>query len=365
MPRDGQDSAPPGRRRSRTVRAAALVTLGLGAVGCDDTPPPDLPGQAEARLDACRAAHRRLGEDPARCDVLEQVVAREHDANRPRFATIAACETLFGRGACEGETLAATGPNWRPALAGWARVPDRQTQMQPVVRDRTQQLWALPEPVVPPTGGIASQAAPRAVAAAEVPAATRLPLSTSLAYYRLAPVYPDEATCTAEWQACERLDEPLPTRFATQEACRGYWSHCVEVELPDSALSMTVADAAPVPGESSGTNTRTGSSGSRVIWWGGYNNTWRNTYAGGVGPRYQGWTWTADRQPTAAYRPATGTGPLRAWDSTARRLDTANRMGTYSGRSASGVTGSTVSRTGSTISRAGFGSTGRAYSSGG
>ena len=57
--------------------------------------------------------------------------------------------------------------------------------------------------------------------------------------------------------------------------------------------------------------------------------------------------------------------PLRAWDSGSRRLDVANRMGTVSGRSVSRLTGSTVSRTGSTISRAGFGSTGRAYSSGG
>ncbi len=57
--------APPGRRRSRTIRAAALVTLGLGVAGCDETPPGDLPDRTESRLDACRAAHRRLGDDPA------------------------------------------------------------------------------------------------------------------------------------------------------------------------------------------------------------------------------------------------------------------------------------------------------------
>ncbi|WP_255528972.1 hypothetical protein [Roseomonas rosulenta] len=37
---------PPSHRRSRTVRAAALVTLGLGAAGCDETPPGELPGAA-------------------------------------------------------------------------------------------------------------------------------------------------------------------------------------------------------------------------------------------------------------------------------------------------------------------------------
>ena len=102
-----------------------------------------------------------------------------------------------------------------------------------------------------------------------------------------------------------------------------------------------------------------------MIWWGGYNNTWRNTYAGGVGPRYQGWTWTADRQPTAAYRPATGTGPLRAWDSGTRSLGQANRMATYVGGSSARQGGSSISRPTSVITRAGFGSTGRAYSSGG
>lgn len=359
MPRDGQE-APPARRRSRTVRAAALVTLGLGAAGCDETPPPDLPGQTEARLDACRAAHRRLGEDPARCDILEQVIAREHGETRPRFATVAACETLFGRGACEGETLAATGASWRPALVGWARTPGQANSVQPVVRDRAQQHWALAEPVIPPAGGLAAQPPPRAVAGPDVPATARVPLAVSLAYYRLAPLYPDEATCSAEWQACERFDQPLPTRFATQESCRASWSHCVEVELPESALTMAVAEP-PAPAQ--GTTGSTGS--ARGIWWGGYNTYWRRNYAGGIGPRYQGWTWTADRQPTAAYRPATGTGPLRAWDSGSRRLDVANRMGTVSGRSASRLTGSTVSRPSATITRAGFGSTGRAYSSGG
>lgn len=364
MPRDGQHPPQAARRRSRTVRAAALVTLGLGAAGCDETPPPDLPGQTEARLDACRAAHGRLGEDPARCDTLEQVVAREHAQSRPQFATVAACETLFGRGACEGETLAATGPNWRPALAGWARVPGEQNRVEPVVRDRAQQLWALPEPAAPATGGLATQPAPRPVAATDFAANARAPFAVSLAYYRLAPIYPDEATCTAEWEGCERFDVPLPTRFATQETCRATWSHCVEVELPESALTMAAADAAPAQGE--GTSSGTGSTTTRTaIWWGGYNNTWRRSYASGIGPRYQGWTWTADRQPTAAYRPATGTGPLRAWDSSSRRLGTASRMGVYSGRTASRLTGSTVSRPTSTITRAGFGSTGRAYSSGG
>ena len=358
------EAEPAPRRRSRRVRAAALVTLGLGAAGCDEAPPPDLPGQTEPRLDACRAAHRRLGEDPARCDILEQVIAREHAETRPRFATVAACETLFGRGACEGETLAATGPNWRPALAGWARAPGEPSRLEPVVRDRARQLWALPEPVAPAAGGLASQPAPRAVAASDLPAAAPTPLAVSLAYYRLAPIYPDEASCAAEWAACERLDTPLPARFATEEACRATWSHCIEVELPESALTMAVADAAPGQGEGSG--PRAGTAGGRtILWWAGYNEAWRRGHGSGIGPRYQGWTWTADRRPVAAYRPVGETGPLRAWDSSSRSLGTASRMGVHSGRGASRPTGGAVSRPTATITRAGFGSTGRAYSSGG
>ncbi len=347
-----------------TVRAAALVTLGLGAAGCDEAPPPDLPGQTEARLDACREAHRRLGEDPARCDLLEQVVAQEHGSARPQFVTVTACETLFGRGACEGETLAATPPNWRPALAGWARAPEDQRVMQPVVQDNSARFWALPEPTVPTGGAMASQSAPRAVQAPDLPAAgAQTPAALNYAYLRLAPIYPDQATCSAEWQRCESTDIALPNRFATQESCRATWTHCVEVDLPESALTMTVADGTvPQQQGTSGTGTA-GGTGSRVPWWIGYNAGYRQNYAGGIGPRYQGWTWTADRRPTAAYRPAVGTGPLRAWDSRSRRLDAANRMGGYS--SGSRVSGTTISRPTSTISRAGFGSTGRAYSSGG
>lgn len=357
-------AAPP-RRRSRTVRAAALVTLGLGAVGCDEAPPPDLPGQTEARLDACRAAHRRLGEDPARCDLLEQVIAREHGGARPHFTTVAACETIFGRGACEGETLAATPPNWRPVLAGWARAPDNQQSLQPVVQDREARFWALPEPTLPSGATLAAQAAPRNVPAADVSPVTRAAQAMTYGYLRLAPIYPDEATCSADWQRCERSDVALPNRYATQEACRASWVQCVEVELPDSALTMTVADPAPAPG-SGGTSGSTGSGGgSRAGWWIGYNSGYRQNYAGGIGPRYQGWSWTADRRPAAAYRPASGTGPLQAWDSGTRRLDVANRMGGYSGGSGSRVGGTAVSRPTSSISRAGFGSTGASYSSGG
>lgn len=369
MPRDG-DNPPPPLRRSRTVRAAALVTLGIGAAGCDETPPPDLAGQTELRLEACRAAHRRLGEDPGRCDALEQVVAREHGASRPHFITVAACEATFGRGACEGETLAATGPNWRPALAGWVRAPADPRLLQPVLQDRSARYWALAEPALPIGGDIATQAAPRNVPAPDLTAATRAPIAATYAYFRLAPIYPDEATCAAEWQACEGSGLPLPNRFATQESCRATWSRCVEVELPESALTLVAADSTPPAAQGgSGAGSATGAggsgSGSRAAWWIGYNTLYRQTYADGIGPRYQGWTWTAGRTPTAAYRPAVGTGPLQAWDRSTRSLAPANRVGAYNAGAASRLSGSSVSRPASTISRAGFGSTGRAYSSGG
>jgi hypothetical protein len=362
MPRDADPPAPP-RRRSRTVRAAALVTIGLGAAGCDETPPPDLPGQTEARLDACRAAHRRLSQDPARCDVLEQVIAREHAASRPDFRTVAACETVFGRGACEGETLAATPPIWRPSLIGWIRAAQDDRRYQPVLRDKDNRLWALPEPALPVRGELATQPPPRVVDRVELPFGPRPQSSLMNLYYQLAPIYPDEATCRAEWQSCDRSDVPLPNRFATSESCRAVWSQCVEVELPEEALSMAVAEAPPATQGGGGTSGSTGS--PRASWWVLYNSGYRSSYARGIGPRYQGWTWTGDRRPTAAYRPAIGTGPLQAWDSSTRRLDTANRMAVYTGRPTTGVTGTTVSRPASTISRAGFGSTGRAYSSGG
>ncbi|WP_431285643.1 DUF1190 domain-containing protein [Humitalea sp. 24SJ18S-53] len=332
----------PSRRRSHTVRAAALVTLGLGVAACEETPPSDLPGAAEARLDACRAAHRRLDEDPANCDRLEQVIAREQAETRPRFATVAACETLFGRNACEGETLAATGPSWRPALVGWSRVPGGSGVVQPVVRDRDGQAWALPEPAGTSGTGVAMQAQPRTVTTIDHTATAQVPLNLSLAYFRLAPVYPDAATCGAEWQSCERSDLPLPTRFTTEASCRATWSQCMEVELPAAALAVVAAN------QSTSTTPRG---------WSSYNAFWYRSYGGGIGPRYQGWTWTADRQPTAAYRPAVGAGPLIAWDGGSRSLGQASRMGSYSGSTASGP--------GSDISRAGFGSTGRAYSSGG
>ncbi|BDG73984.1 DUF1190 domain-containing protein [Roseomonas fluvialis] len=344
---------PPSPRRSRTVRAAALVTLGLGATACDEAPPGDLPGAAAARLEACRTAHRRLGEDPARCDRLEGVLAREQAETRPRFTTVNACETLFGRDACEGETLGTQPPAWRPALVGWSRVPGQMTAVQPVVRDRDGTAWALPEANPAGASGVAVQAPPRAVANLDYTATARAPLPVSLAYYRLAPVYPEEALCNAEWQGCERFDLPLPTRFATQESCQATWSTCAEVEIPPAALLAAAAVAAQP-----GTSTPRSS-------WGGYNSFWVQRYGSGIGPRYQGWTWSADRQPTASYRPAVGTGPLRAWDSGARTLGQANRMGTYAGTTGSRLTGSSVSRPTSTITRAGFGSTGRAYSSGG
>jgi hypothetical protein len=337
---------PPSPRRSRTVRAAALVTLGLGATACDDAPPGDLPGAAAARLEACRTAHVRLGEDPARCDRLERVLVREQAETRPRFTTVNACETLFGRDACEGETLGTQPPAWRPALAGWSRVPGQMTAVQPVVRDRDGTAWALPEPNPAGASGVAVQAPPRAVTTLDYTATARAPLPISLAYYRLAPVYPEEALCSGEWQGCERFDLPLPTRFATQESCQATWSGCAEVEIPPAALLAAAAVAAQP-----GTTTPRSS-------WGGYNSFWVQRYGSGIGPRYQGWTWSADRQPTPAYRPAVGTGPLRAWDSGTRSLGQASRMGTY-------ASGTGVSRPTSAITRAGFGSTGRAYSSGG
>ncbi|EHL98397.1 hypothetical protein HMPREF9946_03582, partial [Acetobacteraceae bacterium AT-5844] len=43
--------------RSRTVRAAALVTVGLAATACgDDAPPPDAPMDTAQRQEACEAA---------------------------------------------------------------------------------------------------------------------------------------------------------------------------------------------------------------------------------------------------------------------------------------------------------------------
>ncbi len=355
------------RRRSRTVRAAALVTLGLGVTACDDTPP-DLPGQTEARLDACRAAHRRLGEDPARCDALEQVIAREQATGRPTFTTVAACESTFGRGACEGETLASTPPTWRPALAGWAAPPDNPNARQPVVQDRESRYWALREAVQPIGGTIGTQAAPRNVQAADLIAMPGAPAAATYAFLRVAPIYPDEASCSAEWRSCTRSDIALPNRFGTQEACRANWSQCVEVELPESALTLAVADnVAPPQGSSSSTTSGGvgGTGGVRPGWWVGYNSGYRQNYAGGIGPRYQGWTWTGDRQPVAAYRPATGTGPLQAWDSGSRRLGAAARMASYADGSSVRGSSSGVSRPASTVSRAGFGSTGRSYSSGG
>ncbi len=361
---------PPSRRRSATVRAAALVTVGLGAAGCDD-PAPDLPGQTQARIESCRAAHVRLGEDPARCDRIESAIAGEHANTRPRFTTIAACETLFGTGACEGETLAATGPGWRPVLAGWTLAQGSTRDLVPVLRDRDQQHWALSEPA-PSTGSGAPGLlpSPRPVPPPTTPQqGTRTPQGVTFAYYRLAPIYPDEQTCAADWQQCERFDTPLPNRFATQEGCQATWGRCIEVEVADA---LPVAAAAAVAGATApSSSSGSGSSGSRSSWWVGYNSGWRDRYGTGVGPRYQGWTWTANRQPTPAYRPAAGTGPLRAWDSGSRRLGVASRMagspgtGTTSRFAGAASTSPSASGSTSTVSRAGFGSTGRSYSSGG
>ncbi|MBR0681383.1 DUF1190 domain-containing protein [Roseomonas eburnea] len=359
-----QGPAPPSRRRSRTVRAAALVTLGLGAVGCDEAPPPDLPGQAAARLDACRAAHRRLGEDPARCDALEQAIEREHAETRPQFRTFAECQAQFGPNACEGDVPLATGSGWRPVPAGWSQTGG--LGFAPVLQARDGQFWRLSEASAPATGGVASLPPPQPVAAPEQPERGRMPAGASLAYYRLVPIYPDEAACTEVWQRCETVTPRLANRYASEAVCRDNWSSCVEAEFADLALpAAAAAAAAATSGTGSGTAGTGGGSSSRPSWWVGYNNGWSRSYGSGIGPRYQGWTWTADRQPTAAYRPASGTGPLLAWDSSSRRLGAANRMGTYSGPGSTRVGGSTVSRPTSTITRAGFGSTGRAYSSGG
>lgn len=347
---------PPVRRRSRTVRAAALVTVGLGVAACDDTPP-DLSDRSEARVDACRAAHLRLGEDPARCEALEGFMAREQAEDRPQFRTVAACEQTFGRGACEGETLASSPPLWRPALAGWATAGTGGWS-QPVLQDAAGRFWALPNPERPLAGGtLATQGPPRNIAAPEAAPATRSAAQTQYAYYHLAPIYPDQASCTAEWKTCEQSNVPLPNRFATEESCKASWSQCLEVSLPAAALAMVVAAQPPPAGSTGTTGTTGGGGGVRPGWWFSYNAGYRDRYARGLGPRYQGWSWTGNYRPVAAYRPAAGTGPLQAWDSSSRSLGRASRMAYSSSGS--------VSRPSSTISRAGFGSTGRSYSSGG
>ncbi len=325
-------------------------------MGCDEAPPPDLPGQAAARLDACRAAHVRLGEDPARCDVLENVIAREHADTRPQFTTLTACQVQFGADACEGDAPPVMRAAWRPRLAGWTRLPDKPDALLPAIRARDGQVWSLPEPVTPSAGTSGTLVPPRAISAPELPADFAAPDAARLTFDRVAPMYADQGACTEQWQACDALTLPVVNRFVTQASCQASWTRCIEVDLADAVLPATAAQEPTAR-----------SNGGRGYWWGGYNSYWYGAYGRGIGPRYQGWTWTGDRRPVAAYRPTRGTGPLRAWDSGANRLGVAGQMGAYSGRTTTttriGTSG--VTRPATSISRAGFGSTGRAYSSGG
>lgn len=326
----------PVRRRSRQVRAAALISVGLGAAACDDAPPPpDVPGQTEARLAACRAAHDRLGADPARCDVLERVVAREHAETRPLFETVAACEASFGSGACEGGARP-DGAAWRPLLMGWTG------DNRPVIRDRQGQHWALAE-----TG--AGGAVPRRVEPPAAPPDAR----SSLAFDRVAPIYAEQQSCEADWGGCAGPSGVRPNRFLTRLECEASWSHCAPVTLNTAGTDT--------PGTGSGAPP---SGGQGTSWSHSYDRYWVHLHLDGARPRYQGWTWTANREPVPAYRPPRGTGPLQAWDIHNRRLGAAVQMDRVVGwTSASARSG--VTQPSTTVSRAGFGSTGRSYSAGG
>jgi uncharacterized protein YgiB involved in biofilm formation len=340
--------------RSRTVRAAALVTVGLAAAACDDTPPPDAPVDAAQRQDICEAAHRRLGEDPAHCAALERVAQREHSVTRPHFSSRIQCEATFGQGACEGEGSALPGrAAWRPPLAGWDTRDTARSNPVPVVRDGLGQGWALaaydraPQPISDAAIGTAQPDAPRGQLAA---------------FDRRAPTYPDQASCESGWGYCEST--PLLNRFVEQQMCNTVWTSCTEVTIPGTPVA-----------DSNGTNTNTSTSSgggggggggggryyggnSHFIWWNAYNNTWRGRYAGSYAPRWQGWGWTGDRAPTAIYRSRSGT---QAWDSSARRLTPPRSLASIAGdRSGAALASNTT-----TISRAGFGSTGRSMSAGG
>lgn len=339
----------PARRRGGRVRAAALVGLGLGAGGCDEAPPPDVPGQAEARLEACEAAHRRLGADPAACAALERVARREQAASRPVFDWRAGCEMQFGREACE---ATAETPAWRPVLEGWSLPVGGAPR--PVLRDRQGQGWALSDP-----GAI--EEPPRPVERAEQQPDS--PSAPPMGYERLAPLYATRQACEEDWQRCEQPRQLLPNRFASREECAAVWSACRSTVLPSSATAQ-LSNQGGGAGGSSGGGYHGGGRGYGALWWYRYNSLWHDrpvARAGGYAPRYQGWSWTADRRPIASYRPSSGTGPLQGWDSAARRALPAH---TLMARASGGGPGVTV-QAATSISRAGFGSTGRSYSAGG
>ena len=336
-------SAGPGIRlgRSRTVRAAALVTVGLAATACgDETPPPDTPLDTVQRQEICEAAHRRLGEDPAHCAALERVAQREHSATRPHFALAANCEAAFGAGACEGEASPlGRGQSWRPVLVGWNTRPGGGAP-DPVVRDREGQAWALyasglqPQPVQDAVVGEPAEA---------------LSLPQRSAYPRRAPVYDDRAGCEAGWGRCEST--VLLNRFVEQRVCEAVWTTCTEVTLPGEA-TLASSSSGGGGGSSSGAH-------GRFIWWGSYNSGWRDRYAASYAPRWQGWGWTSNRVPVATY--ASRAGGAQAWDTSGQRLTPARSLASIAGDRA----GSALSTRTETIARAGFGSTGRSMSAGG
>lgn len=324
--------APPPRfGRSRTVRAAAIVSVGLSAAGCDEAPLPDTPLDSAGRLEACEAAHRRLSADPALCQVLERVVQQEQDATRPRFALQAQCEATFGAGACEGSSPAVAGGLWRPPLAGWLDDPASGSRL-PVVRDRNGDTWALPPP----------GQEPRLVTEPLSAAPTGSGPMGGSSFDRRAPSYDDRLACEGAWSQCE--PSVLPNRFVEQGGCEAVWGRCQELALPVTAVA-------------SGGGYGGGGGGGAHGWYGGYNHFWYGRYTGAYAPRWQGWGWTGDRAPAATYRPAAG-GPPQAWDSGRRQLAPARSLASIAGD------GALSART-EAVSRAGFGSTGRTYSSGG
>ncbi|WP_159999088.1 DUF1190 domain-containing protein [Roseomonas sp. 18066] len=334
------------RRRSTTIRAAALVGLGLGVAACDEAPPPaDTPQDAARREADCTAAHRRLGADPAGCTALERLARQQQEADRPHFETRLRCEMRFGPGACDGES--STLPRaalWRPVLAGGAPGYPQDGDAGPVVTDRRGQSWAL-RGALPPAM-VATPAEPLAPS-----------LRQRRAFDRLAPTYADRAACDAEWQRCEGGVTVIPNRFAEDESCRAIWGQCTEVRI---ALPATAAVETPTAQGGGGGGGGGGyGGGGGHFWWSSYNQGWERRYASSYAPRYQGWSWTGDRQPVAVYRRPGATGAAaQAWDSGSRSLAPAGRMVAASETTAG-------SRSGSTVARAGFGSTGRSLSAGG
>lgn len=326
-----------GRLRSRTIRAAALVGLGLTA-GCDEPPPSDTSAEFADRLASCEAAHRRLGADPANCAALEKWEQASQAATAPRFLSLQQCEMRFGADACDAQpgALPRVLP-WHPTVAGWNSDPE-SAQAMPVVRDRNNQLWMLRNPI---SGD--SDRSPLAVNSVEAsPSITR----SSLTLARLVPQYADRAGCEQEWGQCEG-DPQLPNRFASQAACEQLWTECQVIARPAMETAATA-------GASSSSGTGSGYHGSSGFWW---YRTVGYTEPTGYRPRYQGWGWTADYTPTATYRSANG---VQAWDSSARQLSSPRNLVSSGGGSTGRASAGTTS-----ISRAGFGSTGSSISAGG